>query len=300
MSATRLTCPSCDETFKSSAEPGDRVKCPHCGKPIRVPEEVEDDREERGERPRKRGKGKKEKAGSSAMLWVCVGGGAVVLMALVGVGGLLVYLAKDRGGGAGLGGGIGLGGGPSEPRPKAYSSPQEVFDAHQAAIKNKDAKEVVNCLTPESRREVLAYTASHYALRRELPKGDAQEQQLRKVTGDVLDRHGLTVEAVKSLPGKPVHFGKETEVFNEALLAKVKDVDAMLIELLSASFQYGGGGLRSSGVPVRTLSDVKVEGDRATGTWNWRLGYSVKNKPVTFRKVGGGWKYSPPLEDYEK
>lgn len=322
MSVTRLTCSSCDEKFRSSDGPGSRVRCPHCGKANRVPEpdedhledeepaprkrrdavasrdrtppppgrarrrrdEDEDDPEEGEERPRKRGKGKKEKTGSSLLLWVSLGGGAVVLLAAVGMGVAVMVAMKGSAGtpGGGLGGGL-FG-------PKVYSSPQEVFDAYHDAARRKDAKEVVNCLAPESRREMAAFLAGLAVLVREAPPRDAEEERLKKALAAALDRHGLTSEVVKGIPGMPLLGGKQTEEFNNALLGKVKDPEALLVDLMTASLENPLKD-RKFAIPDATLSDVKIDGDRATGTWTVKGKFAQQSKQVEFVKIDGGWKY---------
>src|SRR5262249_15200109 len=121
----------------------------------------DDPDDDEDERPRKRGKGgRKQEKGAPVLLFVGLGGGGLLL-----VGGVVVALVLLLGGkketkadnNAARPGGPQVGGPAVQPR--GHDSPQAVFDAWQAAIKNKDAKQFVACMSPTARREAAAEIA---------------------------------------------------------------------------------------------------------------------------------------------
>src|SRR5262245_32977884 len=84
-----------------------------------------------------------------------------------------------------------------EKKPKLYKTPQEVFDAANAAHAKKDFKTLAACLAPESQKN-LASALAMFAVesRRSLKdEKDAEKRASIAKANKVLDKHGLTEKA---------------------------------------------------------------------------------------------------------
>lgn len=257
--------------------------------------EEDPDEDEDEDRPRKRGKaGRKQKKGSPVLLWVGLGGG-LLLVAGVVLAVVLIMMGRKE---------------PAQtsspppktqepPKPKGYQSPQEVFDAKMAALKRKDAKGVVACYTAQGRREQASELAFLFVFNRNLYPADTQEGAALAPLSAQLDKHGLTREATKrhvspnNLPRDKQDLRKQ----GEKLLSTVKDVDALLVDLLDALFQLDRDGAVTGQDLV--LKNVQINADRATGKATAAKPRAVKDFGIAFpiqpeespefEKVDGGW-----------
>ncbi len=180
---------------------------------------------------------------------------------------------------------------------KVYKTPQEVFDAAKTAIKNNDTKTAMDCLTDEA-RDTLTGGVAFMAL---MAKGfgafaqkDEEKEKLKKLD-DVLNRHGLTEEYVKTLPKPQIGKKPSPEEIKEGikkLVAPIKDRGGFVADVLallpSKDGKKGGPFEELGGNPK--LEDVKVTGDRAKGEMVGMKDGKEVRKPIDFKKEGGGWK----------
>jgi hypothetical protein len=179
---------------------------------------------------------------------------------------------------------------PAQKKAAVYKTPQAVFDAAAKAQAVDDFQTYVGCYAPKLQAAWVSFYGSTLAEARaeELKKSAEVGKELART----LDRHGLTVKAwakiEKEAGGDPAKAAK-------ALEAVVKDHAAFLVDALKL-LKKGGFSLREiAGEGERKLTDVKVDGDRATGTvvvtWTDREKRKRERKEtVTFAKVGGGWR----------
>lgn len=182
-------------------------------------------------------------------------------LALVGCGG-----DSDEGNGGGKTGGSSSAGG---------ESPDSVFAKSMAAAKDKDMKTFASCLTPESQ----TMFATQFVLMGGMLT--AMKEEGKADFEAILKKHGLE---------KPPAEGSSENV--EGTMKKaiegVKDRPQLVSDLAGWMQKYGGEGsdMKADG----TLKDVKIEGDKATGTVvTKKSDGSDKTEPVEFHRIDGKW-----------
>jgi hypothetical protein len=152
---------------------------------------------------------------------------------------------------------IGCGGG--------SSTPEAAFKDFQAAVKARDADKAWNLLSKESQGQMdtaaKMMSAQLGALDKLAP--DARKQMEEAMAKGL----GMSADELKTLDGK--------KMFNL---------------VLKKSEQGGKGGDGIDEFASASLENVKVEGDKASGTFKT----SKKSDTVHFVKEGGSWKITMP------
>jgi hypothetical protein len=191
---------------------------------------------------------------------------------------------------------------------KVYETPQKVFDAATAAAKKGDMKAFFALLDPDSVNQLTAGMAVSATFVRGLADLDktGKTKEALKPLEKVMDKHGLTAEATKKL--KPIKPEKDLQkLAKEAkpLLELIKDKPGFISDVLPVFEKLtkkgdGDDGFKAMG--SAKLKDVKVDGDKATGTVVMKKGDEDKSEPIKFVKVGKGWriKYEPKAKDKDK
>jgi len=200
-------------------------------------------------------------------------------------------------------------------KPKVYKTPQEVFDALQTALQKRDAHLLVGTLTPEFQKTIAAQMLTSAIYRRDDVQGElvkdkkdkddkdrAKEREKKhqerlkkyKPLFDVMDKHGLTEKATKDLERKNLTLTPKGQA---AALKLLKDPAAFAGDYLSVMDKIDP--VPEEAAPKEKLTDVKIDGDRATGTAVATVRVKGKDKeienkrPVEFAKVDGGWRIAP-------
>lgn len=178
---------------------------------------------------------------------------------------------------------------------KAYKTPQEVFDAHQAAEEKDDHRTLLGCLTADAQKDTAVTLGASFAAGRSMLEESGEEQVKKALAAvkpiyDVLDKHGLTVKVTKGLESKDA---KERAKARKAALGALKDPGKFLTELFAAASKAKMARYRGD-APKTKLTDVKVSGDKATGTLErTSVGrdsqQKVTKEAVKFVKKGDGW-----------
>jgi hypothetical protein len=178
---------------------------------------------------------------------------------------------------------------------KYYKTPQAVFDASGKAAEKKDYKTVIDCIAPESRKEMAAQLALQALALKGVPS--PRSSKANKALTDVLDKHGLTEKAIKD-----IKVGHDTASMRKARadLAKlIKKPEAFAVEMMAANAKAAEAmlppGVTLPKVTMK-LEGVKVEGKKATGTMVGEatgLKYRLK---VGFVKGTNGWRMLPTLD----
>jgi hypothetical protein len=111
-----------------------------------------------------------------------------------------------------------------------------------------------------------------------------------------MDKHGLTEKATREV--KESKDPKENEKAKKAALELVKDPEAFLADFLAAFDSIGG--VKDENKVKEKLTDVKTDGDKATGTivrtFKGKDDKEVEVKEeVRFVKVDGSWRMIPQL-----
>lgn len=175
-----------------------------------------------------------------------------------------------------------------KPKSQTYETPQECFRALVAAEEKRDQKTFVGCLAPESQKRMALETV-YASLEGRMVKGkDAEElAKMMRPVADALAKHGLTREATRDIkPGKKPEERRKAE---EAILPLIKDPAGLLVDTMVAFDQAMGikPGRTASG---KTLTDVKIDGDKATGVVVIKGKFSERKEPVSFVKIDKGWR----------
>jgi hypothetical protein len=188
---------------------------------------------------------------------------------------------------------------------KVYKTPKECFDAFVTADEKKDRKTWAGCLAPQAQKEIagqMAYQAK--SLRTEFSSEKDEEKRAAllkffKPAADVLDKHGLTEKATKDV--KVGKTPKEQKEAIKSLLALVKDPEGFTVEIFTAFDKIGGSGEKKE-ANVPKLTEVKIDGDKATGivvSKGKEKGKEDK-EPVSFVKIKGSWRIIPPMDGAEE
>jgi hypothetical protein len=114
-----------------------------------------------------------------------------------------------------------------------------------------------------------------------------------KGASEILARHGAKVDAsaMTGLGADPTKSNPQEAM--KKLTADVKDKAACLAELM-AWFEKNGdantkNSMGSEQISNSTLSDVKIEGDRATGKVTMKKDGKDQTQDVQFQKIDGKW-----------
>jgi hypothetical protein len=175
-----------------------------------------------------------------------------------------------------------------------YDSPKAVFAAAQAASKKGDVPALLACLTSDSELLLTGELAARVSLLRGLASLDktGKAQEKLKPVEDVLARHKLTEEAIRKAAGAKAkgEIGKTLR----GIGAQVKDRPKFCAEMLSA-WEMATPNRRPRPFVGLDLADVKINGDRATGTLVAQVNEKEKREePIEFARVGGSWKIVLP------
>lgn len=182
-------------------------------------------------------------------------------------------------------------------KPGFYDTPQACFDAFVTAFVKKDAKTWAAALTPEARDDVAGELAAVLVSGRAKAKAETgpeakeRREKFRPLLA-VMDKHGLTEKATKGVTWDSEANEKQRAAARKAALKPVKDSEAFLAEAWATLDKLGlpAADTYTSG----SLKDVKADGERASGTATVTSQGRQLDETVTFVKVGGGWRLSPP------
>ncbi|MBI4612741.1 MAG: hypothetical protein HY720_03950 [Planctomycetes bacterium] len=183
---------------------------------------------------------------------------AVIGLALVGCGG-----DSDEGNGKDKGGGSSGAG---------ADSPDAVFAKAMAALNDSDKKAFASCLTPESQTEIATSLIIGAAMKTAMKEDGKAEFEA------ILKKHGLE---------KPPAEGEAEPAVKKALEG-VKDKPQLVADLGDWMEKFGGEG--SNTKSDATLKNVKIDGDKATGTVvTKRSDGTDKTEPTEFHRIDGKW-----------
>ncbi len=196
----------------------------------------------------------------------------------------------------GCGGGSG-GGGSSV----AGATPQDTFDGMKAAAAKKDWTGMVSGMTPETQDLMLGGMTMMVQFMGMVPGGADK----LKGANDILTKHGVKLDATPALPdltgGDPTKANPQDAM--KKLTAGVKDKAACLGELMSWLEKNGDENtkknMNSDDIATSTLSDVKIDGDTASGKLTSKKDGKDQTQDVHFKKIDGKW-YADMTADMKK
>ncbi len=303
-----VTC-QCGRSFRAKPElAGKRIACPACGVPLRIPTPaaavapvIEDDPLGLGDidlanlgtplpgptsstvlsAPARAPVRRRTKRNfPSIRLVLMVGGGiAGVLVALIALWMIVPLVLPLLSGG--------------------YRSPEAVFAAARQASEREDWRSFCGCLTPPS-RDLLAggmvqNMAQIIAARKFASTGGTGAEQAVDAKFqpilDVLQRHRLDDETVqrmaKELPSMPSAADAERV---DRVLAPIRDRNGFIADMIAALRQIADGPGGGPFAAQSELTEVKIDGDRATGVvLSTARGFEEKQS-IAFERTLGGWK----------
>jgi hypothetical protein len=150
------------------------------------------------------------------------------------------------------------------------SSPEAVFKEAKRSAETKDWKSFYGCCDPENARQMLAglVMAAGFSV--------MQDKDGEKELKELLHRHGLDAEKQGSMKGD-----------SKPDLAPVKDPAACFGDLMTFCEKKSKGADMNSMLRLQgDLTDVKIDGDKATGTVALKNG---PKSPIAFVRLKGSW-----------
>lgn len=180
-----------------------------------------------------------------------------------------------------------------------HASPRAVFDAYVLSSEKKDFRLAMSCLTRDAQQDLAAFTAYLMVyVRKTLPEDAKKPFQ---PVFDVMDKHGLTEKAtedVSTADFTPLNM-KLPEKARQSLRKLIKKPGPFMKDLAVAQEKAEKNGLNGGVVqekPKTTLEDLKINGNKATGTIVSSTGGFKMKQKVEFVKSQAGWKMIPALE----
>ena len=191
----------------------------------------------------------------------------VVAVALVGC------TPKQDGGNAAEGGGSG-----GNSQTGGSATPEQSFAAFKAAASKNDVNEFMNCLTPAAQNEFAFGTVMMSAfLPMKYMNDEAKATALGNEITAVMEKHGLSEDTMEAMD-------PSVEPDFEKMLAPVKDKAAFVGEMFTIMIREDPDTPLKA-ISTATLKDVKIDGDKASGT----ITVDGEDQPLEFAKIDGKW-----------
>ena len=174
--------------------------------------------------------------------------------------------------------------------PAVFATPQAAFDAAVKASKAKDFKAFAAVLTPESQGKLAGQLAGLGVMFKAFSAFDKEGKMKDKLADfdKIMDKHGLTKDVMGKL--KQTKDPKEIEANNKVIATAIKDKPGFVGDVMKWLDAANPGKNKGGPLDEATLKDVKITGDKATGT----VVTKEKEEPMEFAKVGGGWRIVLP------
>ncbi len=151
------------------------------------------------------------------------------------------------------------------------SSPDAVFKAAKKSAESNDWKTFYGCCDPEKAQDLLAVMVMMAGF------SVMQDKEGEKELHEIFRRHGIDPDKQVSMKASD----------SKAAMASVKDPAACFHDLMTFNAKKSKKGDAMSMMKLEgDLSDVKIEGDKASGTVTLKDG---KKTPVSFIHRGGSW-----------
>ena len=175
-----------------------------------------------------------------------------------------------------------------------FSSPEACFQAIQSAAQRKDIPAMMECLTDESQSVIAGGMVMMGSMMKMMGgmagmggEGAAEMQKQSDAIAAVLQKHGVTDEALKTVAPSPQTGGDPQAIIKVGGL--VMNKPAFIGDMYAAMQQFHNGGKFNEELESQlggTLKDVKINGDAATATIVTASG----EDQLDFRNTSAGWK----------
>jgi hypothetical protein len=186
------------------------------------------------------------------------------------VAGLLIVTMAGCGGGSGGG-----------------STPQGTFDAMKAASAKHDWNGMVSCMSAETQDLMLGSMTMMVQFMGMMPGGGDK----LKGASEILAKHGVKLDAPPKMDLGADPSKADPTAAMKQLTAGVKDKPACLAELMEWMEKNGDKSHKAEfdQMADATLSDVKIDGDKATGKVTAKVDGKDQTHDAHFKKIDGKW-----------
>jgi hypothetical protein len=151
-----------------------------------------------------------------------------------------------------------------------YKTPEEVYDAYVAARVRQDWKAAIECMTDETRDEMLTLLLLAVNLAHSSAKTLEEKAQFIPIL-DVFEKYG-PLESVKD----------RTAYYADLIAAIQRTPDNLLLQSAAKSLSVHYKDVK--------LEELKIQGDTATGVVVVQSSGKEVREQINFKKVGAGWK----------
>jgi hypothetical protein len=164
------------------------------------------------------------------------------------------------------------------------STPEAAFQNMKKAAQDKNWRAYCNCLTEESQDTMAGMMVLSGSMMQALGGLAGNQNQVGEKIKGVFEKHGLSADAVEKLKneGPPMSMDKGLSSLSSA----IKDRAGFLADMMEVMSEFGDAKKVTPVMDDATLTDVKIEGDTATGT----VTAGGRSGPMHFKRVGSQWK----------
>ncbi len=187
---------------------------------------------------------------------------------------------------------LGCGGGSGSTAEGDFATPEACYQAVKKAVEAKNWGGFYDCLTADS-QEIVAGSMVLMGNMVKMMSGMAAmagpeaaakaEKEMSAVT-TVLEKHGVTEDAMKGFSPDPETMQQPEAI--KKLAAVAKDKRAFVADMFAAMETMGQGGPDFDKKLAGELKDVKIDGDHATA----KVIGAEGEQELDFRQTAEGWK----------
>lgn len=169
-----------------------------------------------------------------------------------------------------------------------YSSPDAVFAQFKSVGINKDFEGLYEILTPEAQAKAVKKMVGVVATLKkmdEIPGGDSADVEGKETLAKAValaKKYGLTEE----LLGEITSLGNTKDPAIDKAVESITDPKAYCSGIMKILAEQKKNASMEDGIVDATLSDVKIDGDTATGT----VTMNGRTRERTFKKIDGSWR----------
>jgi hypothetical protein len=182
-----------------------------------------------------------------------------------------------------------------------YETPEASFAAMKEAAKKKDFAAIYDCLSAETQDMMAGGLVMMGSMMKMMsgmaamggPEAAAEAEKSLGALTAVLEKHGVTEEALEKVQPDPQAMGDPSAIGK--LASVVKDKRAFVADVMNVMQQSDQGGQFNDKFEENVsgeLKEVKIDGNNATAT----LVTASGEEPIEFRKEDSGWKVHLPMD----
>lgn len=168
------------------------------------------------------------------------------------------------------------------------ATPEEAFSNAKAAAERNDWKAVCNSMTEES-QEMMAGGIAFGGMMMQVFAGLGGEEDAAKTAKikQTMAKHGLTDAFLAKINDDKS--AKSPEERMKTMVEPINDHGQFIADMMAALAEVGDKDEQGPFTKDATLTNVKIDGDAASGTIETSHGGNKQSEPIAFKKVGGRW-----------